>query len=242
MEALAIIYFSPVVTMGLSCLILGDQLNIAKIFSGIVLIIGELLVCQPHFLFHSESSSTQEDKKFYVLGVGMAITTCISGSLNAIFVNALKTKPISVAVLLDWVGFSAIILAIGYSSIVGDSHILSTSISSITFTDWLVLIGLAGSATLGFLCITLSLQLISPALMSSIRSLELVFTVVVSSFLLEQLPTLVTSFGVILVTSGVLVLTFDQEICRKLRITNEECRYYLRSCVSRREQTYESIS
>eukprot|EP00090_Calanus_glacialis_P038367 TRINITY_DN66976_c0_g1_i1.p1 TRINITY_DN66976_c0_g1~~TRINITY_DN66976_c0_g1_i1.p1 ORF type:complete len:375 (+),score=45.76 TRINITY_DN66976_c0_g1_i1:70-1194(+) len=240
-EALAIIYFCPVVTMGLASLILGDQLNLAKIFSGLVLIIGELLVCQPPFLFPPESSSTPEDKRYYVLGVVMALATCISGSFNAIFVNMLKTKPVSVAVLLDWVAFSVIVLAVGYSSIVGDSHILSASITSILFTDWLVLIGLAFAGTLGFLCVTLSLQLISPSLMSSIRSLELVFAAVVTSFILQQLPTLVTSLGVILVTSGVLVLTFDQEICRKLRITNEECRHFLRSCISCKEQTYESI-
>jgi len=240
-EALAIIYLCPVVTMCLACLMLGDQLNLAKIFSGLVLILGELLVCQPPFLFPSENSPSPDDMYYYLLGVGMALLACVSASFNAIYVSMLKTKPVPVAVLLDWVAIFVVILAVGFSLIVGDSQILSSSITSMIFSEWLILFCLAISCFLGYLCITISLQLICPFLYSSIRSLELVLATVVTSFLTHQLPSVLTSFGVILLTSGVMVLTFQEKICKTLRITNEEVRRYFRWCISCNIQQYEAI-
>ena len=70
----------------------GDQLNLAKIVSGIVLLIGELLVCQPSFLFPSDTPSSKENITIYLLGYGVAFTACFSGSVHAVFVNMMKTE------------------------------------------------------------------------------------------------------------------------------------------------------
>jgi drug/metabolite transporter (DMT)-like permease len=147
---------------------------------------------------------------------------------------------VSVAALLDWVAIFVVILALSYSIIIGDSHILSGSITSIPWNDWMILIGLAISGILGFLFITLSLQLICPSLVSSIRSLELVLASIVTSVLHRQTPSFLTIFGVSLVTSGVLILTFQDNISKKLKITNEDIRKHFSSCVSSRG--YESFS
>ena len=146
----------------------------------------------------------------------------------------------SVAALLDVVAIFVVILAVSYSVIIGDSHILSGLITSITWNDWMILIGLALSGILGFLFITLSLQLICPSLVSSIRSLELVLASIVTSALHSQAPSLLTSVGVSLVTSGVLILTFQQHISKKLKITNKEIWEHLISFVSL--SSYESFS
>ena len=95
----------------------------------------------------------------------------------------------------------------------------------------MILIGLALSGILGFLFITLSLQLICPSLVSSIRSLELVLASIVTSALHSQTPSLLTSLGVSLVTSGVLILTFQDNISKKLKITNKNIWEYFNSCV-----------
>merc|ERR1711892_606186 len=240
-EALSIIYFCPVVTMGCAALMLGDQLNLAKIVSGLVLLIGELLVCQPSFLFPSDTPSSKENITIYLLGYGVAFTACLSGSVHAVFVNMMKTEHVSVPVLVNWIAISVVFLAISFSLIVGDSLILSASISSIHWTDWMILVGLALSGILGFLCVTLSLKMISATLVTSIRSLELVLSLAVTSVLLNQVPSVLASLGVLLVTAGVLVLTFQGDICRKLKITNGDIKEYFKACFSSRHQEYESI-
>ena len=146
----------------------------------------------------------------------------------------------SVAALLDWVAIFVVILAISYSIIIGDSHIFSGLITSIPWNDWMILIGLALSGILGFLFVTLSLQLICPSLVSSIRSLELVLASIVTSALHSQTPSLLTSLGVSLVTSGVLILTFQHNIAKKQKITNKDIWEYFNSCVSL--SSYQSFS
>ena len=97
-EALSIIYIAPVLTMCLAAIILGTIQKTLfpfyhnQLFSGLVLVIGELLICQPGFLFPSETSPSQDDSSYYLLGVSLAFIACLSGSLDAIFVNMLKTE------------------------------------------------------------------------------------------------------------------------------------------------------
>ena len=67
-------------------------MNPVKIFSALILITGEVFICQPSFLFHSDSSASPEDTSNYVLGVGLALVASVSGSLDAIFVNMLKSE------------------------------------------------------------------------------------------------------------------------------------------------------
>ena len=52
-DALCIIFACPVVTIGLSAVLLRDKLNAAKIVAGGLLLLGVVLVCKPEFLFNS---------------------------------------------------------------------------------------------------------------------------------------------------------------------------------------------
>ena len=66
----------------------GDRLNFVKVCSAVILIGGELLICQPFSLHNSNSS----EKSNHLLGVGLAFAACVSGSLDGILVNMLKTE------------------------------------------------------------------------------------------------------------------------------------------------------
>ena len=125
-------------------------------------------------------------------------------------------KRVSSAVLLIWIAFSAVFLALGYSLIVGDSRILSANIVTIHLIDWILLVGLALCGILGFLCVTLSLRLISPSLMISIRTLELVLSALVTSIIQSQVLSLLSSIGVCLITFGVLLLACQKQVQEKI--------------------------
>ena len=87
-DALCIIFACPVVTMVLSAAMLGDRLNSVKCFSGTVLLLGVVLVCQPPFIFPNHLSRqgsisfllTSNDGLYYV-GVALAGIACLTGGL-----------------------------------------------------------------------------------------------------------------------------------------------------------------
>merc|ERR1712126_211795 len=212
-EAMAIIYLAPVITMFLSSIIISDRLNFVKVCSAVILIGGELLICQPFSLHNSNSS----EKSNHLLGVGLAFAACVSGSLDGILVNMLKTETVPVTVLLNWAAIFVAFIAVIDTSIMADSNIFSADISSIHVDDWFILLGVALSGILSFLLLTLSLQQASPTLVSSIRSFELVMATAVTAILANSSPTVPVIFGVLLITCGILFLTFHSELTKSLK-------------------------
>ena len=59
-DALCVIFACPVVTIGLSAVLLRDKLNAAKIVAGGLLLLGVVLVCKPEFLFNSVIPQTDD--------------------------------------------------------------------------------------------------------------------------------------------------------------------------------------
>merc|ERR1712083_1261661 len=88
----------------------------------------------------------------------------LSGRFNAIFGNMLGKKRVPVSVLVSWVALASLVLVSSYSLIVGDSQILSSSIKQLTTYDWTILVGLSMTSIVGFLCLTVSLQMAPPPL------------------------------------------------------------------------------
>merc|ERR1712126_4747 len=217
-EAMAIIYLAPVITMFLSSIIISDRLNFVKVSSAVILICGELLICQPFSLDHSNTAAHEpSDRSNHLLGVGLAFTACVSGSLDGILVNMLKTETVPVTVLLNWAAIFVALIAVIDTSIMADSHILSADISSIHIDNWFILLGVAFSGILSFLLLTLSLQQASPTPVSSIRSFELVMATAVTAILANSSPTVPVIFGVLLITTGILFLTFHSELTKSLK-------------------------
>jgi drug/metabolite transporter (DMT)-like permease len=78
--------------------------------------------------------------------------------------------------------------------------------------DWLILTMLAVSGLLAFTSMTHALKLVSPNLVSSLRTLELVLAYAVQAIVLGENPHILSCFGGGLIFMGVLVLTFQGKI------------------------------
>ena len=234
-DALCIIFACPVVTIVLSAILLGDKLNSLKCFSGAILLLGVVLVCQPPFLFHLNSPLDNQEHSSYLLdshdslyyvGVALAATACVTGGLMDVLVakcevsrTIILTTPtihtlqgVSTPVLVNWAAISGLIISISYSLLQSTSRILSPDIYLISSSDWLILIGLSVSGLLAFTSLTKALKLISPNIVSSLRALELVLAFIVQTVITGATPDIWSCFGGGLVFSGVLILTFQKKI------------------------------
>ena len=103
-------------------------------------------------------------------------------------------------------------VSIIYSLLDPSSCLLSSAILSISVYDWLLLIGLALGGLTAFSLMVKALHLISPSLVSSLRSTELVVAFVVQTVLTGQAPNLWECLGASLVMAGVLLLSMHQKI------------------------------
>ena len=78
--------------------------------------------------------------------------------------------------------------------------------------DWIILIVLAVSGLMAFTSMTLALKLISPNLVSSLRTVELVLAYGVQALVTGESPDSWSCFGGGLILSGVLILTIHDKI------------------------------
>jgi len=207
-DALCIIFSCPVVTMILSAVILGDKLNSLKCFSGFLLLLGDVLVCQPQFIF---SGSDAKHAYLYYVGVALACAACCTGGLMNVLIAMCQS--VSTPVLVNWSAISGLILAISFSlALPTGSQILSADIVNITREDWIILTGLGLSGLLAFTSLTQALKFISPSLVASIRATELVLAYTIQALLTGESPDLMSCAGGTIIVTGVLVLAFQDKI------------------------------
>ena len=76
--------------------------------------------------------------------------------------------------------------------------------------------GLSASGLVAFTTLTLSLQLVSPNMVSSLRCLEMVGAFLVQSVITRQAPNILSSIGGGLITLGIIILGAEERIATGL--------------------------
>ena len=213
-DALSIIFACPVVTILLSVIMLRDKLNIVKIIAGILLLSGVILVCKPPFMFDTFTllnisiDPIQTDEMF-TIGVVLAVIACVSGGFMDVLIA--KCVSVSASVLVLWTAVLGFLIAVTYGLLNPSSYILSTNVVNIPARDWAIFfgndqsiihlflliltLGLSISGLLAFFTLTKSLQMISPNLVASLRTLELVLAFSVQSLITGLAPDILSCVG-----------------------------------------------
>jgi len=218
-DALCIIFTCPVITIIFSAIILGDKLNCVKCVSGLLLLLGVVLVTQPPVIFHtvvpaglaSFFTLPSAHDNLYFIGAALAGTGCVTGGLTRVLITKCG-EGVSIPLLVNWSALWGIIFSAGFCFFQPGSSILSPSITTISARDWLIFLGLALSGLMAFTLMTQALKLISPNLVSAFRALELVLAFAVQAILTGEAPDTLPCLGGSLILAGVLALTFQEKI------------------------------
>merc|ERR1719445_1294823 len=129
-----------------------------------------------------------------------------------VMVSTCKHVPSNI--LVSWSAVSGVIMSVIYCLSEGSSGILSDRILETSWSQWMTFFGLSLSGLVAFTTLTLSLQLISPNLVASLRCLELVLAFSVQAIISGSMPDVISSIGGTLIILGVIILAFQDSLVK----------------------------
>ena len=231
-DALTLLFTEPFSTMFMAAIFLGHRLRLFKISLGLFLLIGVVLVIQPPFIFPNYEDAIQNyfvksqihtlfqietsrkeisyRTKLYYIGVIIALSAALAKGVLNICVN--QCSKIKSTVLMWWTGFGGIFISLIAFTFDKNARMLSTEIFEVSYTEWLLLFGLAISGLIGYFCMTKSLQMIDPTCVAFVRSLEIIFGYIVQITILGQIPSVLSLSGAILVFMAVAAYSLQYRI------------------------------
>jgi len=239
-DALVVMFSDPLITMVVASIFLGERMNVLRVCTGLTILTGVTLVCQPPFIFGSGESEVPDENDlvvrdmdllkeynetdFYVgtsyrsvvrgqnywVGVAFAIGAVLSGTFHNICVPL--CREIESTVLVLYVGLVAIFISAVAAQFDPAACLATGKITEVSPEMWAILFGLAVSGMLAYVFLTRSLQLISPTLVSSLRGLEIIFAYVVESLIILSPPSLLSASGGLLVVCGVFAISLEDDI------------------------------
>merc|ERR1719468_383210 len=145
----------------------------------------------------------------------VAVGAVLTGTYHNVIVPL--CKDVKSPVLVLWVGLAAILVSSIAAQFVPTALIATGRITEMPLQMWLIILGLAVSGMLAYLCLTRALQLISPTLVSSLRSLEIIFAYGAESIIVYALPMVTSIFGAILVIIGVTGIALEFHITQLIQ-------------------------
>ena len=196
-DASTLLFSSPIFTMILACLCLNHKLVPIRVLFITILMIGTILVVQPPFIFGEETSNSTE----YYIGAILGISTAFVDGLVNISINF--CTEINPLVLLWWSGIGGLFVSLMAFTFDTKARILTASISIISYGDWSAYFIMAIIGLLAYFCMTKSLQMIDPTVVSFIRSLEIVLAFLVQILIMNQIPNYLAVIGAVLVLVSV---------------------------------------
>ena len=191
-DASTLIFSAPIFTMLFACCCLKHNLGPFRAILGIMLMVGAIFVVQPPFLFGSESKS-----ELYYIGAILGVLTAALDGLVNISINF--CSEVHSLVLLWWSGLGGLIVSFITLTFHSQAKILNLEFSEVSNQQWIAYVGMSLVGLLAYFCMTKSLQLIDPTVVSFIRSLEIIFAYIIQVVIMHEIPDYLAGIGAILV-------------------------------------------
>ena len=225
-DALTIVFAAPISTMIVAAIFLGHPLRLFKITLGLLLLIGTVLIVQPPFLFPDANEDNPDDPDnliilfrstigkphhdLYYVGVALAFGCALAdGFLN---ISIHFCSEINSNVLMWWSGFGGFMLALLAFTFDGNARMLGPDIFEIPTANWLAYTSMSISGIFAYFCMTKSLQMIDPTVVSFVRALEIVVAYVAQYVVMEEVPEMLSLIGAALVLISVSSMTLQNFI------------------------------
>lgn len=204
-DALTLLFTAPLPTFILSVIFFKEKVTAMKGTAMLMVLGGVVLVCKPSFLFPNKDAEIF-NADFY-LGVTLATLSAILGSLMSCLSSYCKGSPFGV--LVFWVATAALAVALVGEYVMPGCLILTLRGSLLSNFQWGCLFGMSISGMVAYLSLAKSLQMVSPTLVSSLRSLEIILSFGIQAVIDSALPDPVRGSGAAMVCIGICLSAFQ---------------------------------
>jgi len=201
-DATTILFSSPVIVMGLSIFLLKERCGLFRIFSAISLVAGVILITKPPIIFGNPGGS------YDVLGYCLALGACLMSALSLVWTKLIALT-VRRSVILLFIGLAiALCGGIGLAAMGKPSLLLHNP--QLALHDWLlaISIGLLGLVQQYVLLWAVTLE--SPAVVTCIRSLQILLAYGVQVLGFHQHPIVTDIVGALLIMSTVVAMTVEK--------------------------------
>jgi len=200
-DAATILFSSPVIVMAESICCLQERCGFFRISAALSLVTGVVMIAKPPILF----GSPLEGGSYDLLGYSLALGACFM-SATGLVLTKLIAKQVEKTTILFYLGVA--------SFICGGAGLLSFGHPSLSPPGWEW--GLAfGICFLGLTqqyCLIWAVVLESPAKVTVIRTLQIIFAYGVQVLLFDQMPVVTDLIGAGMVIITVVCITFEKKI------------------------------
>ena len=162
-DASTLFISAPAFTIFFAWLCLKESLSSIRVGLVLLLISGTILVVQPPLIFGLKDTYSID----YYIGVGLAITAALADGVINVSINL--CSDIESLVLLWWSGLCGLLLSLLSFSIDPNARILTSDITTILPSDWIIIFVCSMVGFCGYFCMTKSLQLIDPTVVAFLR-------------------------------------------------------------------------
>lgn len=241
-DLIVISFTSPVFSVFLDRIILKRLLTFLSVGLCILIVIGDVLVVQPPFIFEEDSSLNGTDKyliqtveedvpeerrgELYYLGAGLCLYAALAGAVANVVGAQCNKMSVSTSHLMLVSGFSSLILSF-ISSFVIENRLLTgilgflglvTDPGSLSQKAAIMLPISAAITMVAYWTITLAVSITRhPTLISMLRSTEILISLVTESLWYSQLPGTLSLVGSLLVAGCVLSMAAHDQIVAAVR-------------------------
>merc|ERR1711872_246156 len=217
-DVIVICFTAPVFSVFLDRIVLHKPLSFLSIFLCLFIVVGDILVVQPPFLFYQEPANLKEEKsltekhgELYFTGVALCLYTALSSAVANVVSTQCFKKNITTSDIMMVIGSSFFLLSI-ISTIFLPNRLVSNP-QIIPLKEALFLPVSAIMVMTGFWMMTLAISITGqPTLVTMLRSTEILISIVTESLWWGQMPGFVSIIGSLLVTICVLGMAAKEDI------------------------------
>lgn len=252
--AITLMFTTPLFTIMFSALFLNDKVSWIKAISGLGLMSGIVQVTQPSFIFKGNNSIlkevvekenvtkdvTQEVAKdiitedtflndsddHYFIGALVALSSAVF--MGAIYVITTKIKKEVTSVLqLLYMAMFALFISGFLPFIDYTDHFFTSKMTDITPYDWGLYVAVSCSGIFGFWLALMACRMIDPAIVSTLRTTEIVVAFLGQNILTNVAPELLKVSGAAFIILAALALIFEKKL--STAYLNSNAKYFFRS-------------
>ena len=220
-EAMAICMSGPIFTAILARIFLQQRFMLWKIFFGIGIFAGLVLVIQPTFLFPELSVNARTENlvlhdDLYYIGAIIGCSCAVITGVSAVVLSGTAVNHVSTYVLVLYAALAAVVIAACSVPFNPRQTLMSSEVMNISTNTRLLYLAITLGAVISNLCTIKSFHMTDPTTIIVLHQSEVLIGFLIQVYLMNEWSNTLSFAGSGLVVLGVIMITLEEGIVSRL--------------------------